>query len=141
MLIFSFYISVQELTSGAILEHRNRFWRNTARQTTSLNQDLSETTKLFFTEMNFPWRILVGFISTIIFHRRRLLHSLPRSRFQGSRITLLPTNVCLPEFNIPFHRLANHIVPTYGWKVDLDRRTLSREHMQITDAVPARHKF
>ena len=42
--------------------------------------------------------------------------------FRGARISSLPTNVCSTEDNIPFPRLANHVVLSKFWKVDLDRR-------------------
>ena len=42
--------------------------------------------------------------------------------FRGARISSLPTNVCLTENIIPFPSLANHIVPSKFWKVDLDHR-------------------
>ena len=42
--------------------------------------------------------------------------------FRGARISSLPTNACSTEDNIPFSRLANHVVLSKFWKVDLDRR-------------------
>ena len=42
--------------------------------------------------------------------------------FRGARISSLPTNACSTEDNIPFPRLANHVVLSKFWKVDLDRR-------------------
>ena len=42
--------------------------------------------------------------------------------FRGARISSLPTNACSTEDNIPFQRLANHVVLSKFWKVDLDRR-------------------
>ena len=42
--------------------------------------------------------------------------------FRGARISSLPTNACSTENNIPFPRLANHVVLSKFWKVDLDRR-------------------
>ena len=42
--------------------------------------------------------------------------------FRGACISSLPTKACLTENNIPFPSLANHIVPSKFWKVDLDRR-------------------
>lgn len=50
----------QELTSGAIPEHRDRFWRITAIQTTFPNQNILVTTKLSSTEMNSAWKIMVS---------------------------------------------------------------------------------
>ena len=42
--------------------------------------------------------------------------------FRGACISSLLTNACLTENNIPFPSLANHIVLSKFWKVDLDRR-------------------
>ena len=42
--------------------------------------------------------------------------------FRGARISSLPTNACSTQNNIPFPRLANHVVLSKFWKVDLDRR-------------------
>ena len=42
--------------------------------------------------------------------------------FRGARISSLPTNACSTEDNIPFPRLANDVVLSKFWKVDLDRR-------------------
>ena len=42
--------------------------------------------------------------------------------FWGARISSLPTNACSTEDNIPFPRLANHVVLSKFWKVDLDRK-------------------
>ena len=42
--------------------------------------------------------------------------------FMGARISFFPTNACSTEDNIPFPSLANQIVPSKFWKVDLDRR-------------------
>ena len=53
-------ISDQELTSGAIPEHRYRFWRLTAIQTTFPNQNILVTTKLSSTAMNSAWKIMVS---------------------------------------------------------------------------------
>ena len=39
--------------------------------------------------------------------------------FRGARISSLPTNACSTEDNIPFPRLANHVVLSKFWKVDL----------------------
>ena len=44
------------------------------------------------------------------------------SIFRGARISSLPTNACSTEDNIPFPSLANHIVLSLFWKVDLDCR-------------------
>ena len=44
--------------------------------------------------------------------------------FRGARISSLPTNVCSTEDNIPFPSLANHIVRSKFWKVDLDRKVI-----------------
>ena len=41
--------------------------------------------------------------------------------FRGARISSLPTNACSTEDNIPFPSLANHVVLSKFWKVDLDR--------------------
>ena len=40
--------------------------------------------------------------------------------FRGARISSLPTNACPTEDNIPFPPLANHVVLSKFWKVDLD---------------------
>ena len=42
--------------------------------------------------------------------------------FRGARILSLATNACSTEDNIPFPRLANHVVLSKFWKVDLDRK-------------------
>ena len=42
--------------------------------------------------------------------------------FREARISSLPTNACSTEVNIPFPRLANQVVLSKFWKVDLDRR-------------------
>ena len=42
--------------------------------------------------------------------------------FRGARISSLPTNDCSTKNNIPFPSLANHIVLSNFWKVDLDLR-------------------
>ena len=39
-----------------------------------------------------------------------------------ARISSLPINACSTQNNIPFPRLANHILPSKFWKVDLDRK-------------------
>ena len=44
--------------------------------------------------------------------------------FRGARISSLPTNACSTENNIPFPSLANHIVLSKFWKVDLDRKVI-----------------
>ena len=44
--------------------------------------------------------------------------------FRGARLSSLPTNACSTEDNIPFPSLANHIVLSKFWKVDLDRRVI-----------------
>ena len=44
------------------------------------------------------------------------------SVFRGARISSLPTNAWSTENNIPFPSLANHIVLSKFWKVDLDDR-------------------
>ena len=44
--------------------------------------------------------------------------------FGGARLSSLPTNACSTENNIPFPNLANHIVLSKFWKVDLDRRVI-----------------
>ena len=46
--------------------------------------------------------------------------------FRGARISSLSTNACSTENNIPFRSLANHIVPSKFWKVDLDRSRVTR---------------
>ena len=42
--------------------------------------------------------------------------------FSGARTSSLPTNACSTENNIPFPSVANHIVLSKFWKVDLDGR-------------------
>ena len=42
--------------------------------------------------------------------------------FRRARFSSLPTDAYATEDNIPFPRLANHIVLSKFWKVDLDRR-------------------
>ena len=44
--------------------------------------------------------------------------------FSGARFSSLPTNACSREDNIPFPSLANHIVLSKFWKVDLDRKVI-----------------
>ena len=44
--------------------------------------------------------------------------------FRGARFSSLPTNACSTEDNIPFPGLANHIVLSKFWKVDLDRKVI-----------------
>ena len=44
--------------------------------------------------------------------------------FRGARLSSLPTNACSTEDNIPFPSLANHIVLSKFWKVDLDCRVI-----------------
>ena len=44
--------------------------------------------------------------------------------FRGARFSSLPTNACSTEDNIPFPSLANHIVLSKFWKVDLDRKVI-----------------
>ena len=44
--------------------------------------------------------------------------------FRGARLSSLPTNSCSTEYNIPFPSLANHIVLSKFWKVDLDRKVI-----------------
>ena len=49
------------------------------------------------------------------------------------RISFFPTNSCSTQNNIPFPSLANRIVPSKVWKVDLDRR--------VTDLHETLEKF
>ena len=44
--------------------------------------------------------------------------------FRGARISSLSTNASSTEDNILFPSLANHIVPSKFWKVDLERRVI-----------------
>ena len=44
--------------------------------------------------------------------------------FMGAHFSSLPTNACSTEDNIPFPSLANHIVLSKFWKVDLDHRVI-----------------
>ena len=44
--------------------------------------------------------------------------------FRGVRFSSLPTNACSSEDNIPFPSLANHIVLSKFFKVDLDRKVI-----------------
>ena len=44
--------------------------------------------------------------------------------FRGARFSSLPTNACSTEDNIRFPCLANHIVLSKFWKVDLDRKVI-----------------
>ena len=44
--------------------------------------------------------------------------------FRGARFSSLPTNACSTKNNIPFSSLANHIVLSKFWKVDLDRKVI-----------------
>ena len=46
------------------------------------------------------------------------------SIFRGACLSSLPTNACSTENNIPFPSLANHIVLSKFWKVDLDHRVI-----------------
>ena len=45
--------------------------------------------------------------------------------FRGARFSSLPTNACSTEDNIPFSCLANHIVLSKFWKVDLDQKVIN----------------
>ena len=44
--------------------------------------------------------------------------------FRGARFSSLSTNACSTEDSIPFPCLANHIVLSKFWKVDLDRKVI-----------------
>ena len=44
--------------------------------------------------------------------------------FRGARLSSLTTNACSTEDNIPVPSLANHIVLSKFWKVDLNRRVI-----------------
>ena len=44
--------------------------------------------------------------------------------FREARFSSLPTNACSTEDNIPFPCLANHIVLSKFWKVNLDRKVI-----------------
>ena len=44
--------------------------------------------------------------------------------FRAARVSSLPTNACSTKHNIPFLCLANHIVLSNFWKVDLDRKVI-----------------
>ena len=44
----------------------------------------------------------------------------PAGLFRGARLSSLATNACSTENNIPFPSLANHIVLSKSWKVDLN---------------------
>ena len=44
--------------------------------------------------------------------------------FRGARFSSVPTNACSTEDSIPFPCLANHIVLSKFWKVDLDRKVI-----------------
>ena len=44
--------------------------------------------------------------------------------FRRARPSSLPTNACWTEDSIPFPSLANHIVLSKFWKVDLDRKVI-----------------
>ena len=46
------------------------------------------------------------------------------SVFRGASFSSLPTNACSTEDSIPFPCLANHIVLSKFWKVDLDRKVI-----------------
>ena len=46
------------------------------------------------------------------------------SIFRGACLSSLPANACSTENNIPLPSLANHIVLSKFWKVDLDRRVI-----------------
>ena len=46
------------------------------------------------------------------------------SILRGARFSSLPTNACSTQENIPFPSLANHIVLSKFWKVDLVARTV-----------------
>ena len=54
--------------------------------------------------------------------------------FRAARISSLLTNACSIENNIPFPTLANHIVPSKFWKVDLDHRVHSEIFMTTLDS-------
>ena len=44
--------------------------------------------------------------------------------FGGACLSSLPTNACSTKNNIPFPSLANLIVLSKFWKVDLDRKVI-----------------
>ena len=44
--------------------------------------------------------------------------------FRGARFSSLPTNACSTNDNIPFPSLANHIMLSKFWKVNLDRKVI-----------------
>ena len=44
--------------------------------------------------------------------------------FREARFSSLPTNACSTEDNILFPSLANHIILSKFWKVDLDRKVI-----------------
>ena len=44
--------------------------------------------------------------------------------FRGARFSSLPTNACSTEGNIPFPYLANQMLLSKFWKVDLDRKVI-----------------
>ena len=55
--------------------------------------------------------------------------------FRGARLSSLTTNACSTENNIPFPNLANHIVLSKLWKLDLDlwvsnNYSVCRKHWQ-----------
>ena len=59
----------------------------------------------------------------ILFHCLKQLAS-HAGVFRGAHFLSLPTNACSTEDNIPFPCLANHIVLSKFWKVDLDRKVI-----------------
>ena len=46
--------------------------------------------------------------------------------FRGARVSSLPTNAFSTDYNIPFPRLANHVVLSKFWKVDLTYLAVNR---------------
>ena len=59
----------------------------------------------------------------ILFHCLKQLAS-HAGIFRGAHFLSLPANACSTEDNIPFPCLANHIVLSKFWKVDLDRKVV-----------------
>ena len=72
------------------------------------------------------WRALTLFISNVVYLQHPEIHPLASHAgvFRGAGLSSLPTNACSTKDNIPFPSLANHIVLSKFWKVDLDHRVI-----------------
>lgn len=129
-------ISVRVLTSGATPEHQDRFWRSTARQTISINQDLLETTEWSSMGMSISWRILVRFFSssslvgcllrTFFFYCKITVSVKSTSAFSSGQSLANKVNIdadlnskCSPVFsiNLAWTSQAKLLLKTESWQI------------------------